>query len=266
MSQATAAKPSVITDAPIHPSLATKDLARARAWYAEKLGWEPTIEPPGVLVYELDGEISAFTLFETPFAGTARNTVMNWVVPDVRDAVARLRERGVTFEEYDFGEFKTVDGIMETPNGDANAWFKDLDANVVGLVQDADAPERGAIATMLAAEDLDRAKAWYAEKLGFQPVGEMPGFVVDYRSGGARFELYRSEFAGSAKNTVAVWRLAGIRDEVGRLRARGVAFEEYDFGPEGRTVGGILTEGESDVNAWFTDSEGNILALAEDAG
>jgi len=34
----------------------------------------------------------------------------------------------------------------------------------------------------------------------------------------------------------------------------------------GPLVGGILTEGESDLNAWFTDSEGNILALAEDAG
>jgi len=64
---------------------------------------------------------------------------------------------------------------------------------------------------------------------------------------------------------VAVWRLANIRDEVGRLRANGVAFEEYDFGPDGRTVGGILSEGESDLNAWFVDSEGNILALAEDS-
>jgi catechol 2,3-dioxygenase-like lactoylglutathione lyase family enzyme len=264
MSQATATKPSVITDAPIHPSLATGDLAKARAWYAEKLGWEPSIEPPGVLVYEL-GPGAAFTLYETPFAGTAKNTVMNWVVRDVRATVARLRNRGVTFEDYDFGEFKTVDGVMETPDGFANAWFKDGDANIVGVVSDASAPDAGAIATMLAAADLDRAKAWYSEKLGFEPTGGMPGFVLDYRSGSTRFEVYKTEFAGTAKNTVAVWRLAGIRDEVGRLRERGVTFEEYDFGPEGRTVGGILTEGESDVNAWFVDSEGNILALAEDA-
>jgi catechol 2,3-dioxygenase-like lactoylglutathione lyase family enzyme len=266
MTQATATKPTTITDAPIHPSLATKDLARARKWYADKLGWEPTIEPPGVLVYELGGADSAFTIFETPFAGTAKNTVMNWVVPDVRAAVARLRRRGVTFEEYDLGELKTVDGVMETPDGNANAWFKDADANIVGLVQDGAVPERGAITTMLAAADLERAKAWYAEKLGFKPAGGIPGFVLDYRSGGARFELYKTDFAGTARNTVAVWRLARIRDEVGRLRARGVTFEEYDFGPEGRTVGGILSEGESDVNAWFTDSEGNILALAEDPG
>jgi len=265
MTQATATKPSVITDAPIHPSLGTKDLARARAWYADKLGWEPTIEPPGVLVYELGGGESAFTIFETPFAGTARNTVMNWVVPDVRAEVARLRERGVVFEEYDLGDFRTVDGVMDTPDGNANAWFKDADGNIVGLVKDASVAAAGVITTMLAAADLDRARAWYSDKLGFEPVSEMPGLVLDYRSGASRFEVYKTDFAGSAKNTVAVWRLAGIRDEVGRLRQRGVTFEEYDFGPEGRTVGGILTEGESDINAWFTDSEGNILALAEDS-
>ena len=264
MTQATATKPTVITDAPIHPSLATRDLAKAREWYSEKLGWDPTIEPPGVLVYEL-GPGSAFTIYETPFAGTAKNTVMNWAVPDVRDAVASLRGRGVTFEEYDLGEFKTVDGIMETPDGFQNAWFKDVDGNIVGVVKDASAPRGGAVATMLAATDLERAKAWYSDKLGFEPTNEMPGFVLDYRSGDTRFEVYKTEFAGTAKNTVAVWRLAGIRDEVGRLRGRGVIFEEYDFGPEGRTVGGILAEGESDLNAWFVDSEGNILALAEDA-
>ena len=264
MTQATVTKPSVITDAPIHPSLASSDLARARRWYADKLGWEPTIEPPGVLVYEL-APWSAFTIFETPFAGTAKNTVMNWAVPDVRAAVEALRGRGVTFEEYDFGDFKTVDGIMESPDGFQNAWFKDADGNVIGVVKDDSVPAGGAIGTMLAAADLDRAKAWYADKLGFQPTSEMPGVVLDYRSGATRFEVYKTEFAGTAKNTVAVWRLAGIRDEVGRLRKRGVTFEEYDFGPEGRTVGGILTEGESDVNAWFIDSEGNILALAEDS-
>ena len=265
MAQPTATKPSVITDAPIHPSLATKDLAKARAWYADKVGWEPTIEPPGVLVYELGGSDSAFTLYETPFAGTAKNTVMNWAVPDVRAVVNRLRERGVTLEDYDFGDFKTVDGIMETPDGFQNAWFKDLDGNIVGVVKDEKVPAGGALGAMLAAADLDRAKAWYSEKLGFEPTNEMPGFVLDYRSGNTRFEVYKTEFAGTARNTVAVWRLAGIRDEVGRLRARGVAFEEYDFGPEGRTVGGILAEGETDLNAWFVDSEGNILALAEDA-
>jgi catechol 2,3-dioxygenase-like lactoylglutathione lyase family enzyme len=262
MTQATASKPSVITDAPIHPSLATRDLAKARAFYADKIGWEPTLEPPGTLVYELGS--SAFTVYESEFAGTAQNTVMNWVVRDLPSTVARLRERGVTFEDYDFGEIKTVDGIMTDPNGGMNAWFKDRDGNIVGIIHDPSVPETGAINAMIAAADLDRAKAWYAEKLGFQPFNEMPGFVLSYRSGDTRFDVYKTDFAGTAKNTVAVWRLAGIRDEVARLRGNGVAFEEYDFGDDGKTVGGIISDAEGDLDCWFKDCDGNILAIAED--
>jgi len=264
MTQATATKPSVITDAPVHPSLATRDLAKARAWYAEKIGWEPTVEPPGTLVYELGS--SAFTVYESEFAGTARNTVMNWVVPDLPAAVAKLRQNGVTFEDYDFGEIKTVDGIMTDPTGFMTAWFKDPDGNTIGMVSDTAVPPGGAITTMLAAADLDRAKAWYAAKLGFRPFNELAGFVASYRSGETRFEVYKTDFAGTAGNTVAVWRLQGLREEVARLRGNGVQFEEYDFGDDGKTVGGIISDAEGDLDAWFKDSEGNILAIAEDRG
>jgi len=264
MTQTTATKPTVITDAPIHPSLAVKDLAHSRSWYSDKLGWEPTVEAPGTLVYILPSG-SVFTLYESEFAGTAKNTVMNWVVADLRAEVDRLRANGVEFESYDFGDFKTVDGIMTDPTGFMNAWFKDPDENIVGVVSDIGAPDGGAITTMIAAADLDRAKAWYAEKLGFQPTTEMAGQVLDYRSGGSRFEVYKTDFAGSAKNTVGVWRLVGLRDEVARLRGNGVTFEEYDFGDDRKTVDGILfDEAAEDLSAWFTDSEGNVFALAED--
>lgn len=262
MTQSTATTLSTITDSPLHASLAVSDLARSRAWYSSHLGWEPMIEPPGTLVYQVG--VSNFTLYESEFAGTAKNTVMNWVVRDVPSNVARLRDRGVTFEEYDFGDFKTVDGIMTDPTGFQNAWFKDPDGNIVGLVSDPRVPEGGALATMLAAADLDRAKAFYRDKLGFEPTNEMPGFVAGFRSGPTRFEVYKTDFAGSAKNTVGVWRMKGLRDEVARLRGNGVEFLDYDFGDEGKTVGGILSDADGDINAWFKDSEGNILALAED--
>lgn len=267
MSQAIATKPSLITDAPIHPSIATKDLARAREWYADKVGWEPTIEAPGTLVYELASN-AAFTIYESDFAGTAKSTVMNWNPADFRAEMARLRDRGVRFESYDFGEIKTVDGVMTDPEGGLNAWFKDQDGNIIGMVSaPASVPvaERGPqISAMLAAGDLGRARAWYADKLGFTPVLEYEGFILIYRSGTTSFNVYQSTFAGTAKNTVAVWRLQGIRDEVARLRGNGVEFEEYDFGDDEKTVGGILSDADGDLNAWFTDSEGNILAIAED--
>lgn len=254
----------MLTDAPFHPSLAVADLAKARDWYADKVGWEPLIEPPGTLVYQVGD--SFFTLYESEFAGTAENTVMNWNVADLRAEVERLRGNGVEFEEYDFGEFKTVDGIMTDPSGGMNAWFSDLDGNIVGVLQGAGAFGGKALSGMIAAADLDRAKRWYAEKLGFEPIEEFQDVVLTYLSGDSAFNVYKTEFAGTAKNTVGIWRLEGIRDEVARLRGNGVVFEDYDFGDEGATVGGILADAEGDVNAWFTDSEGNIFALAEDRG
>jgi len=262
MSQTTAIKPSVITEAPFHPSLAVADLALSRGWYADKLGWEPTREPPSVLVYELGD--SAFTLYESDFAGTAKNTVMNWNVADLRAEMARARERGVVFEEYDYPDYKPVNGVMTDPEGGANAWFKDLDGNIIAMLQGPDGRIGHTLSGMIAAADLDRAKAWYADKLGFPPVQEFEGVIMIYDSGKTSFNVYRTEFAGTAKNTVGVWRMKGIRDEVARLRGNGVVFEEYDFGDEGKTVGGILSDAEGDWNAWFKDSEGNILALAED--
>lgn len=251
-----------ITDAPIHPSLAANDLARAREWYADKLGWEPSAEPPGTLVYEMLG--SAFTLFETPFAGSAQNTVMNWNVADTSAEVARLRARGVVFEDYDVGDYKTVDGIMTDPEGGKSAWFKDSEGNIVGLTSGPNDPRPASLSAMLAASDLARAKAWYAEKLGFEPMAEFEGVLAGYQSGPSSFSVYQTAFAGTAKNTVAVWRLKGIVDEVARLRERGVVFEDYDFGNGEATVAGIMSDEEGPVNAWFTDSEGNVLAIAED--
>lgn len=256
----------MLTDAPFHPSLAVADLAKARSWYSDRLGWDPIIEPPGTAVYEV-GE-SSFTLYESKFAGTAKNTVMNWSVNDVRTEVRLLRERGVTFEDYDFGEVTTEDGVMTDRSGGMNAWFKDLDGNIIGVISSGpEGPqlEPGAeISAMIAAADLHRAQDWYAKKLGFEPDFALAGVLATYKSGPSTFTVYRTEFAGTAKNTVGVWRLKGIRDEVARLRGRGVVFEEYDFGDGEATVDGIMSDAEGDVNAWFRDSEGNILALAED--
>ena len=256
-----------ITDAPMGPTLAVSDLARSRAWYAEKLGWEPFFELPELVLYRVGD--SRFSLYTTPSAGTAKNTVMTWNVGDVDADLSRLRGNGLDFEEYDFGEVRTVDGVMTDPSGHKNAWFQDPDGNIVGLLSGPGGipgMSAGSITAMLAASDIARAKDWYASKLGYEPVYENPGAVLTYTSGGSSFTVYATSFAGTAKNTVAVWRMQGIRDEVARLRDRGVVFGDFDFGDGDRTVDGILSDQDGDVNAWFQDSEGNWLSLAEDRG
>ena len=43
------------------------------------------------------------------------------------------------FEEYDFGETKTEDGIMTVPGMGSSAWFKDSESNIFELSEAAEA-------------------------------------------------------------------------------------------------------------------------------
>jgi extradiol dioxygenase family protein len=112
----------------------------------------------------------------------------------------------------------------------------------------------------LPARDVGRAKRFYEEKLGLIPESEDPG-GVHYRSGTTMFDIYPTEFAGSAQHTLGGWLVDDIHAVVESLRERGVVFEDYDL-PGLRTEGGIADLG-SELSAWFKDSEGNILAIAE---
>jgi catechol 2,3-dioxygenase-like lactoylglutathione lyase family enzyme len=120
--------------------LPAQDLERARAFYAEKLGLEPTEEREGGLRYVFsNGE---FALFESGGAATGDHTQMGWEVEDIEATVRELRSRGVVFEEYDVPGLKTVDGIAEIEGnypskgtGERGAWFRDSEGNMLGIGQ-----------------------------------------------------------------------------------------------------------------------------------
>ena len=116
------------------------------------------------------------------------------------------------------------------------------------------------ICAVIAAKDLERAQHWYAEKLDLRPLREEALGLV-YQVGGTQFFLYQTESAGTAQNTVARFEVDDLEALMRDLRGRGVIFEEYDF-PDFKTVNGIAMLG-SDRAAWFKDSEGNFIALAE---
>lgn len=260
----------MLRDFRIHPLLATSDAGRARSWYADKLGLEPVFEREGQLVYSVPPTV--FTVYQTASAGTAQNTVAVWGVDDLRAEMARLRARGLVFEELDLGpDGRTVDGVMSSLDGEReilNAWFRDIDGNWISFVQQP--PEPGeeppeGIHPLLAASNLDRARAWYAEKLGLEPYRDYDGELLVYRSGETHLSIYATPSAGTARNTVAEWHVDDLLAEVAALRARGVVFDEYDFGTS-RTIDGVLTDSDGSLNAWFTDSEGSILGLVEGQG
>ncbi|MGH2730552.1 MAG: VOC family protein [Actinomycetota bacterium] len=115
---------------------------------------------------------------------------------------------------------------------------------------------------VLAAGDYERAKTWYAERLGLKPAEENMGAAL-YDINGTQLVLYPSQFAGTNKATAAEFRVDDVERTVAELRESGVTFEDYDL-PGLKTEKGIATlenEGKTFKAAWFKDSEGNVLAL-----
>lgn len=118
-----------------------QDLARAKRFYAEKLGLEPTEERPGGARYECGG--GWFALFESTGKPSGEHTQLSWLVDDLEATVRELRRRGVVFEEYDFPDLKTIDGIADVAGnypskggvGERGAWFKDSEGNLLSIGQ-----------------------------------------------------------------------------------------------------------------------------------
>jgi catechol 2,3-dioxygenase-like lactoylglutathione lyase family enzyme len=129
----------------------------------------------------------------------------------------------------------------------------------------------------LPATDVQRARAWYKEKLGLDPVtvggepfdpeAEPSNFELLYDTGTAVFGVYESPHAGKNLATAARLVTSDFDALHAELMANGVVFEEYeidDFTEEDGTpyfLNGVLMSPDGEKTAWFKDSEGNILAI-----
>jgi predicted enzyme related to lactoylglutathione lyase len=116
-----------------------KDINRARKFYEQTLGFKPSREIAGGVVYDFGDHTSGF-MYPTPNAGTSQASQAFWQVDDLEREVAELRSKGVTFEEYDMPNIKTRNGIF-SGGGSKAAWFKDTEGNIMALIQD-DPPTR----------------------------------------------------------------------------------------------------------------------------
>ena len=110
------------------------------------------------------------------------------------------------------------------------------------------------------AKDVDRARKFYEEKLGFRGKEQAGGVVYECAGKTACF-LYQTPNAGTSKASQAFWQVDDVVREVKALKAKGIQFERY--GLPGEDADGIVTGGGAKA-AWFKDSEGNIMALIQD--
>ena len=130
----------MLNDSAVSTRLPAQDLARARAFYAEKLGLEPVEERPGGLRYQCGS--GRFSLFESTGTASGTHTQMAWEVDDIEAVVAELRRRGVVFEQVEVPGLRTVDGIAEVEGNypsagvaERAAWFRDSEGNLLGIGQ-----------------------------------------------------------------------------------------------------------------------------------
>lgn len=116
----------------IGATLPAADMERAKAWYRETLGFEPTVEREGQGSFYQIGD-TGFMLYPSEYAGSNKATAAGIVVDDFDETVQELRNRGVEFLEFDFGEAKTENGILSMPDGQKGAWFKDSEGNIIAV-------------------------------------------------------------------------------------------------------------------------------------
>jgi catechol 2,3-dioxygenase-like lactoylglutathione lyase family enzyme len=113
------------------------------------------------------------------------------------------------------------------------------------------------------ARDVARARRFYEGTLGFRPKQEVAGGVVYEFGGRTACFLYPTPNAGTSRASQAFWQVDDIEREVADLRKRGVEIQDYDM-PGEKSASGVITAGGAKA-AWFRDSEGNILAIIQDA-
>jgi catechol 2,3-dioxygenase-like lactoylglutathione lyase family enzyme len=129
--------------------------------------------------------------------------------------------------------------------------------------------ENSNVSTRIPAQDLERARSFYKDKLGLIPSEERPG-GFRYRCGNGFFSLFESSGKASGDHTQMAWEVDDIVSTVELLRSRGVMFEEYDV-PGLKTINGIAevtgnypsSRAAGEKAAWFRDSEGNLLGIGQ---
>jgi catechol 2,3-dioxygenase-like lactoylglutathione lyase family enzyme len=112
------------------------------------------------------------------------------------------------------------------------------------------------------AKDIEKTRRFYEDTLGFTAENESPAGIT-YRAGQSRFDLYPTQFAGTAQHTLMGWVVDDVEITVKELSNQGVTFEHYDM-PGLKTDANGIAELGGEKGAWFKDPEGNILSVFQD--
>jgi catechol 2,3-dioxygenase-like lactoylglutathione lyase family enzyme len=125
----------MLGNAQIAAVVPVSDIDKAVEFYGDTLGLELDVrrdDLPQNREAEFRAGDGTLVVYESVGAGQSRATVAGFRVDDIDAAVSSLRERGVTFEDYDLPDLKTENGIAQI--GDLRAaWARDPDGNIIAF-------------------------------------------------------------------------------------------------------------------------------------
>jgi len=125
------------------------------------------------------------------------------------------------------------------------------------------------IGVRLPALDLERARVWYADVLGLEPVEERSG-GLRYVCGDTSFVVFQSQGRPSGEHTQMGFSVPDIEAAVAELSGRGLVFDEVDLGGLAQSDGIVDIPGSypstgavGERARWFHDCEGNQLGIGQ---
>jgi catechol 2,3-dioxygenase-like lactoylglutathione lyase family enzyme len=114
--------------------VASSDLDRSRAFYADGLGLEVVARDDYACV--LRSGTTTLRITRVDEVSVAPYTVLGWAVADIAAVVDGLERLGVATIRYD-GMGQDEHGVWAAPGGDLVTWFRDPDGHVLSLTQPA---------------------------------------------------------------------------------------------------------------------------------
>jgi catechol 2,3-dioxygenase-like lactoylglutathione lyase family enzyme len=259
--------------------LASADPDRLLRWYVDAFDAEPDADGffgLGDVAVLISGDERLAVRVQEP-----GRLLVNLHVTDIAGRVADLTRR-------------FPDLVWEAPlehRPEAGAWFATLvdpDGNLVQLIELTPAywpakraraeaagrptgPLAGAsVQARLPAQDLERARRWYADVLGLHPADERDGGLL-YRCGTTSFALFASTGSPSGTHTQLALYVPDLDAAIAELRARGLVLDDVDMGDLAQAANGAVeipgnypSSGATGERAvWFHDSEGNLIGMGE---
>jgi catechol 2,3-dioxygenase-like lactoylglutathione lyase family enzyme len=118
-------------------------------------------------------------------------------------------------------------------------------------------------AATIAVRDSNAAKAFYRDTLGLKIAMELgPETFVCGAGNDSMILVYQRPNHEPSAATVLSFQVNDIAAQIADLESRGVRFEDYDI-PGVKTENHVATMPGGSKAAWFTDTDGNIISIAQ---